>query len=142
MDRDGHIDRFRMPGLGVPGPSERPAWLTRSGFLKGPVPVAWLTAAGSLHGKALQVGIILWFLAGRRKRLDNLKLNLSKLNGAFGFDRSTASRALLSLERAGLVSVHRARGACARVTLLPPDGSAVANADSEPALCLPGSSPR
>jgi len=36
-------------------------------FLKGPIPLDWIIAAAKLPGKALHVGIALWFLAGLKR---------------------------------------------------------------------------
>ena len=36
-------------------------------FLKGPIPLRWLTKAAQQPGKALHVSIAIWFLAGLRK---------------------------------------------------------------------------
>jgi hypothetical protein len=54
-------------------------------FLKGPIPLDWLTAAAKLPGKAINVGIALWWLAGMSKtgilkltRQSQLALNISK----------------------------------------------------------------
>ena len=54
-------------------------------FLKGPIPLDWLTAAARLPGKAINVGIALWWLAGMSKtgalkltRQSQLALNISK----------------------------------------------------------------
>ena len=54
-------------------------------FLKGPIPLDWLTAAAQLPGKAINVGIALWWLAGMSKtgilkltRQSQLALNISK----------------------------------------------------------------
>ena len=36
-------------------------------FLKGPIPLYWLIAASKLPGKALAVGVVIWFRAGLEK---------------------------------------------------------------------------
>ena len=53
-------------------------------FLKGPIPLSWLIRASSEGGKALLVGIYIWFISGVRKSGQveiNLKL-ASRLTGA------------------------------------------------------------
>ena len=85
-------------------------------FLKGPVPLGWLAQAACLPGKALHVGVFLWFLAGLKNTCVVLLAN-GRLSG-FGVNRSAKYRALNSLEAAGLVSVQRRRGRSPRVTLL------------------------
>lgn len=77
-------------------------------FLSGPVPIDWLAAAAALPGRALHVGIALWFWAGMRK-IDTVPLSLTGML-AFGVSRTSAARALRCLEEAGLVTVQRRRG--------------------------------
>src|SRR5271166_4644456 len=36
-------------------------------FIKGPIPLAWITAAAMLPGKSLHAGLALWYLAGLKK---------------------------------------------------------------------------
>lgn len=84
-------------------------------FLRGPVPWGWLQRASGLGGKALNVGIALWRQRGISNR-STVKLSMSSLD--MGFDRSTASRALRALERAGLVTVERASGCSPLVTII------------------------
>jgi hypothetical protein len=85
-------------------------------FLKGPVPWNWITAAAKLRGKALQVAVALWFLAGL-KRSGRVALPLSSL-AEMGVDRFAASRGLAALEKSGLISVIRHSGRKPIVTLL------------------------
>jgi DNA-binding MarR family transcriptional regulator len=85
-------------------------------FVKGPVPWEWLCAAGALPGKALHVGIYLWFLAGFGRSHD-VALSVSAAARAFGCDRATASRGLRLLQRAGLVEVAHHAGRKPTVTI-------------------------
>jgi hypothetical protein len=85
-------------------------------FLKGPIPLSWLTDAARLPGKALHLAVELWFQAGLTKS-PKVKLSMKRLS-QFGVTRYSAYRALNSLEAAGLVSVARHRGRLSRVTLL------------------------
>lgn len=78
-------------------------------FLRGPIPLRWLRQAGGLPGKALHVGIAIWFLVGLRKSYV-VALSLSAVARDFGIDRATTSRGLAQLARAGLVSVERHPG--------------------------------
>src|SRR5215472_15360360 len=74
-------------------------------FLKGPVPLNWLAAAGRQPGKALHVGIVLWFQSGLKvSRTVALSSNVLR---SFDVDRHAGYRGLKALERAGLVSVFR-----------------------------------
>lgn len=88
-------------------------------FLKGPIPWRWLAEAMRLPGRALHVATVLWFRAGLT-RSATVSLSLSKLQDV-GVARTTASRALAALERAGLVEVVRAPGRRPQVTILPYD---------------------
>lgn len=90
-------------------------------FLKGPIPLAWVLKAGHLPGKALHVAMNIWHIAGMND-VRTVSINLSRFNKDWGFDRSTASRALKSLESAHLVKVLRLPGQKTQVTLLDIDG--------------------
>ncbi len=85
-------------------------------FIKGPIPLAWITAAAMLPGKSLKVGLALWYLAGLKKTktvpLGNLLLQ------RFGVDRKSKGRCLKAMERAGLITVVRRVGCNPIVTLL------------------------
>ncbi len=96
-------------------------------YLGGNVPWSWITCAGTLPGRALHVGLVVWHLATRR-RTNRVKLNLHKLAADFGIDRSAASRALQRLARASLVQVEYGDGRCPMVTLL--DAPAVQSSET------------
>src|SRR5689334_1752081 len=56
-----------QPAAPPPTPKVKPEKITGE-FLKGPIPLPWLTAASMLSGKApLAVGLAVWFESGRRK---------------------------------------------------------------------------
>ncbi len=74
-------------------------------FLKGPIPLDWLSVASSLPGKALAVALAIWFEAGRR-RSSEVTLTTAIL-ARFGVGRKAKYRALQKLERARLISVMR-----------------------------------
>ena len=86
-------------------------------YLKGPIPIPWLCKAAGLSGKAVSVGLYLWWQAGMRKAHRNIKLNCSDLT-RFGVGRNACCRCLSALERAGLVEVKRSQGKCPRVTIV------------------------
>jgi hypothetical protein len=90
-------------------------------FLKGPVPWPWIVAAAALPGSALIVGLSLWRLAGALKSR-TITLGNADLK-PFGVDRAAKSRALASLEGAGLIKVAREPGRFPSVTLLVSAGS-------------------
>jgi hypothetical protein len=86
-------------------------------FLKGPVPIWWLQKAASLPGsRALAVACCLWYLAGRYKT-SRVRLTSVQLK-EWGVNRKAKSRALLSLERAGLIAVENLPGKNSVVTIL------------------------
>ena len=88
-------------------------------YIKGPVPWVWVVAAAALPGKALIVGLALWRLSGSMKTMRVMLAN-SEL-APFGIDRAAKSRAVASLEKAGLVEVIRQRSRFPIITLLVPD---------------------
>jgi hypothetical protein len=80
------------------------------------VPLLWLQHAARLPGKALQVGIALWF---RRGIEGNVSIKLSNaLLRVFGVDRHAKGRALRQLESHGLIAVSRRPGSSPAVTIL------------------------
>ena len=85
-------------------------------FLKGPIPLSWLTPASNLPGKALQVGLAIWFEYGRRNKT-TFKLS-SAILGRFNIGRKAGYRGLEALEDAELISVVRQLGKNPEITLL------------------------
>lgn len=77
-------------------------------FLRGPVPIPWLSAAAQLPGRSLAIGVALWFKAGLTST--NRVKPTSTLWRQFGLSRQTVYRGLRQLESAGLVEVQRAQG--------------------------------
>jgi hypothetical protein len=119
LDRD--LDRLRWspPSRREAIPKARPEPIPRhrpgEKFIKGPIPLRWVEAAGCQPGRALHVGLALWYRAG----LENsrrVSLNLSRLE-PLGVTRYAASRGLKALEAAGLVQVDRGQGRKAIVVL-------------------------
>ena len=85
-------------------------------FLKGPIPMDWLSAAARLPGKSLHVAIAIWFTASLNK---SATVPLSNLAGLpFGLDRNAKYRALKWLEEKNLISIERKLGRSPLVTLL------------------------
>jgi hypothetical protein len=76
-----------------------------------------LTSAARLPGQAFKVGVVLWHLAGL-KRKPTVALSLSSLNEEMGILRDAARRGLSALEEAGLLSVERHAGRKPIVTIL------------------------
>jgi DNA-binding transcriptional ArsR family regulator len=88
-------------------------------FLKGPIPLGWLTRAATLHGRALHVAIAIWFRAGMEGPT-GLRVS-NTLAAEFGVDRHAKNRAVRSLEDAGLISVTRECGRSPVVDLIAVD---------------------
>jgi hypothetical protein len=80
------------------------------------MPLAWIQAASPIKGKALAVGVAIWYQAGLKKS-QRVKLPSSLLR-AFGINRHSGYRALRELERAGLLKVERHRGGCPVVEII------------------------
>ena len=116
------LEDYRTPTPSPSGGERKKPPRQGTPFLAGPIPWWWLNRAGGCTGRSLHVGLVLWHLAklaGRR----TVKLNLSRLAKDFGFDRTTASRALSQLSRAGLVRTLPGEGRCHIVEIVdPPPG--------------------
>ena len=74
-------------------------------FLRGPIPMAWLNEAARLPGKALNLGIAIWWLAGMAQT-KTFKLTGKALD-QLGVSRDAAADALKRLEGRGLIRVQR-----------------------------------
>jgi hypothetical protein len=72
-------------------------------FLKGPIPLDWLTAATQLPGKAINVGIALWWIAGMSKT-GELKLT-RQAQLAFNISKDAERDGLRRLQKAGLIEL-------------------------------------
>jgi hypothetical protein len=110
VTRFGLEDPVGQQRVPVPRPVQRER------FLRGPIPMVWLERAASLPGRALHVGIMLWYVAGLKKS-GRFRFSLAAC-ARLGFDRTTASRGLRALEMAGLVVVERRPGCKPIVTIL------------------------
>jgi|GEM_PF-2123175 hypothetical protein len=89
----------------------------RSGeFLKGPIPLWWLTRASQEGRAALTVGILLWFRSGCSKSTNGLTVS-ERLYLECGLSRYTFGRGVRKLESVGLVTVDRQVGRKLRITL-------------------------
>jgi hypothetical protein len=77
-------------------------------FLKGPIPIWWLTRAAKLPGKATALGIALWWLHGMSK--DSAVKLTGKALKAMNVSGDAATDGLRRLEADGLVNVQRAKG--------------------------------
>ena len=85
-------------------------------FIKGPIPLDWISRANALPGKAGAVGLALWFLAGvQGSRTVKLTGEVERIAGC---GRKAVYSALRALEFYGLVKSVNQRGARAVVTIL------------------------
>jgi hypothetical protein len=85
-------------------------------FLKGPIPWRWIEVAAAQPGRALEVGLCIWRLAGAMKS-DTIKLGNREV-ARLGVDRYAKSRALAHLKRAGLIEVESRPGRLPMVTII------------------------
>lgn len=77
-------------------------------FLRGPVPMDWLSQAAELPGKTLNVALAIWWLNGMTQS-EYFKLTRKSLN-LLCIKRDAASISLKRLEGAGLIKVQRKVG--------------------------------
>jgi DNA-binding MarR family transcriptional regulator len=89
-------------------------------FLGPRIPLSWLGPACKLGSKAVQTALAIWFLAGLRKRMNDLKLS-GAIVERFHVSPSDKSKALKKLEGAGLIRVQRQPRKNPRVTILEVD---------------------
>ena len=85
-------------------------------FLRGPIPLAWLSEAAKLPGKTLNVALALLWRHGmaRGKPFKLTRMALKTLN----VERDAASAGLARLEQAGLIQVERKPGQRPTVSIL------------------------
>ena len=85
-------------------------------FLRGPIPLVWLSEAAKLPGKTLNVAIALWWLDGMARGRP-FKLTRKALK-ALNVERDATSAGLTRLEQAGLIQVERKPGQRPTVSIL------------------------
>lgn len=111
-DRDLPVRRLQISsatGTLLPAPQRAP-------FLRGPIPLEWLSVAASLPGKTLNVAIALWWRHGIAKG-QPFKLTRTALK-TMNVERDAASAGLARLEEAGVIRVERMPGQRPRVWIL------------------------
>ena len=86
-------------------------------FLKGPVPMSWIRTVGKLPGKALSVGVVLFFLAGLKRSTVRIQLSSRELL-KIGVNRFAKYRALKTMADAGLITVDSHIGLSPVITIL------------------------
>jgi hypothetical protein len=107
-------------GRGKPSSGRLPRPQAGELYLGGPIPLAWLSRAAALPGRAFHLAIALWFdaLASRAKSA-TVRLPM-KTRRRFGLVcQKTYYRAVGSLKRAGLINDKRRRGKVPVFTILP-----------------------
>lgn len=78
--------------------------------------MVWLEKAAKQPGKALAVGVLIWFRFGILKKAS---FTLPQtLFARFGVGRKAAYHALTVLEEAGLIHADRGKGRLPRITIL------------------------
>jgi hypothetical protein len=102
----------RKPTLAILEPEEPE---TQEPPLWGPIPWRWWRAASQLPGKAPQVSLACWLLAGWERCA---RFELASTWPELGLSQSSTYRGLQSLSEAGLIEVIRARGRLPVVTIL------------------------
>ena len=77
-------------------------------FVKGPIPLEWVSRAAALPGKALNVAVALWWQHGmaKGKPFKLTRMSLKYLS----VERAASSAGLARLEQAGLIQVERKMG--------------------------------
>lgn len=99
-----------------PSRSKIPRHQSNEKFLKGPIPLNWVSKAVQLSGSAWPVGTAIWYLVGLTQS-PTVKLTQATLN-LFGISRYSKYRALDELETAGLICVISKRGKNPLITVL------------------------
>ena len=85
-------------------------------FIKGPIPLEWISRANALPGKAGAVGMALWFLVGvQGSRTVRLTREVEVIAGC---GRKAVYRALDALKSSDLITCDRKAGARATVAML------------------------
>jgi DNA-binding transcriptional ArsR family regulator len=85
-------------------------------FILGPIDVSWLCRASCLGVKALLVGLALWHLRGLRRSDSVIVSNLMVQD--WGIKPAAKRRALVKLEKAGLIAIERRGKRSPRVSLV------------------------
>src|SRR5262245_52879081 len=94
------------------GPDGRPARprTSREPFVSGPIPLAWIAAAGRISLAASAVAWSVWHARGLKHRDEALLLSLRGGAARVGLHRRTFRRGLLALHAAGLIRIVSSRG--------------------------------
>lgn len=86
-------------------------------FVRGPIPLWWVERASRLPGRALAVGMAIWFKSGMTLAGAEVPVTPALVK-PFGVTRQAGYRAVRALENARLIAVSRHRGRCPRVRIV------------------------
>jgi hypothetical protein len=88
-------------------------------FVQGPIPYNWMAKASNIGGKGATVSIalLIWFRSGIEQQSNKVRLTRKDLQ-EFGINRNALYRGLSNLEKAGLISLARKKGARPFITIL------------------------
>jgi len=105
-----HVDAVPVKRLTFnPGTGTHEVRTPTAKFIKGPIPLGWISRANTLPGKAGAVGVALWFLAGiQRAQKFKLTIDIERIAGC---ERKAVYSAIKALEQCGLITVQRFPGA-------------------------------
>jgi hypothetical protein len=114
------LSQFQRPNVTLSQPLTRPKGVRPdrcSGeFLRGPIPLRWLSKACQHDGKTVNTALAIWFEAGRR---GNFAVNLTTaLLARFHVGRKAKYAALSALHEAGLIKTCIRRGKNPLVTIV------------------------
>lgn len=110
------LPKRNMGGSNKPTCPKIPRHQGNEKFLKGPIPLNWITSAAKLSGSAWTVGTAIWYLVGLTNS-PTVKLTQAILN-LFGVSRYSKYRALEELKRAGLIRIEATVGKNPKITVL------------------------
>ena len=100
-----------------------PLTIRRPRHVQVALPVPWLERVAQLPGKALHVGVMLFYLVAIRRSAE-VRFSQATLR-RFHTSRDASYDALRRMKEAGLVRVAKSPGRSPVVTLLDPDGRAM-----------------
>ena len=111
------VDEYRLQPDSLAEIKPKKATNRKKGhFVKGPICTEWLSIAGNLPGKTLQVGLALWLAKGVERKA-RFKFT-PKWYGMFELSPATVSRSLQRLRESGLIRVENRPGRAPVVTML------------------------
>ena len=118
MEQFRHTDRLLSESKPIGGVRQSPKPKTHNPFIRGPIPLDWITRATSIPRRnAMVVGLVLFYLAGLKKERTGLVLTVRRCK-PFGLGRKSVQRGLADLEKSGLIRVSRLAGQSPRVDIL------------------------